>query len=242
MRKDRIGEKFKNKKGENYTIIEYNTFKDCVIQFEDGTIIKNLIYSNVRKGEVKNPNFPAILGVGYIGVGKYKASDDNKKHNKIYLTWYCMFQRCYSELHQIKAKTYKDCSVVEEWHNFQNFAQWYEDNWKPWMDNKWQLDKDILVKGNKVYSPETCAFVPREINVVFVNNLTIPLLSKRGNHYYPMYKKKHIGKFDNYEEALKMFFMYKQQHIDSLTDKWEDKLDERLFNTLKNFKLLDYVV
>ncbi len=236
MRKDRIGEKFKNKKGENYTIIEYNTFKDCVIQFEDGTIIKNLIYSNVRKGEVKNPNFPAILGVGYIGVGKYKASDDNKKHNKIYLTWYCMFQRCYSELHQIKAKTYKDCSVVEEWHNFQNFAQWYENNYV----EGFELDKDILVKGNKMYSPKTCCFILKEINNVFKGSKQGKFtrgVNAAGNKFRASYQSKHIGSYSTPEQAFQAYKTAKEKHIKEVAEKYKNQITKEVYNALYNYQV-----
>ena len=79
-----------------------------------------------------------------------------------------MLERCYSQKTQEKHTTYKECSVSEEWYNFQNFAEWMDKNYNYETMQKWHLDKDILFKGNKIYSPERCAFVPQEINVLFL--------------------------------------------------------------------------
>lgn len=73
----------------------------------------------------------------------------------IYSVWRAMIRRCYSEKHHAKARTYIGCSVCPEWLTFSNFKDWMSrQDWK----GK-EIDKDILVKGNKVYSPENCAFV-----------------------------------------------------------------------------------
>ena len=84
------------------------------------------------------------------------------------LVWYCpyhrawkdMLKRCYSAKLQEVRPTYKGCSVSQEWLTFSNFRRWMEkQDWEGM-----QLDKDILFKGNKVYSDETCVFVTREVN------------------------------------------------------------------------------
>ena len=100
-----------------------------------------------------------IYGVGYMGVGMY-SSRINGDLVGSYKAWKSMLQRCYSPKVQEKYRTYVDCTVVEEWYNYQNFAEWYEINYK----EGYHLDKDLLVVGNKVYSPVTCVFVPQNIN------------------------------------------------------------------------------
>lgn len=75
-----------------------------------------------------------------------------------YRTWKSMLRRCYDLNYE--RKTYKDCSVCEEWHLFSNFKAWMEKQNYQGL----HLDKDVLVKGNKVYSPDTCVFIPNEIN------------------------------------------------------------------------------
>lgn len=78
-----------------------------------------------------------------------------------------MLERCYSARYQERKPTYKGCSVCDEWLNYQNFAKWYDDNYYEIKGEIMCLDKDILVKGNKIYSPENCVFVPNYINVLF---------------------------------------------------------------------------
>ena len=77
-----------------------------------------------------------------------------------YQRWFDMVRRCYSEKYHISKPTYIGCSVCAEWLYFSNFKKWYDENY---IDG-FHLDKDILVEGNKVYSPEFCRFVPAYLN------------------------------------------------------------------------------
>ena len=183
---NRVGEKHITNEGYEITIINHNGCKNYTIQFEDGNIVDGVDYRRIKSGSVRNKNKISIYGVGYHGYGRYSGTDSNNKETKTYGTWRGMLRRCYYESHIKKHKTYRGCSVAKEWHNFQNFAKWFEENWKPWMDDNWQLDKDILVKENKIYSPETCCFVPREINTIFINNHinTIPRSIKKVGKKY----------------------------------------------------------
>ena len=79
-----------------------------------------------------------------------------------YRRWADMLKRCYSSNYQEKQPTYIDCSVCKEWLTFSNFKSWMIT--QDWKDK--QLDKDILIQGNKIYSPERCLFVAREINLL----------------------------------------------------------------------------
>lgn len=81
---------------------------------------------------------------------------------KSYKTWDTMIRRCYSKYKQVENPTYIGCSVCEEWLTFSNFKRWFDENYI----EGYELDKDILVKGNKVYSPETCCFVPKRLNLL----------------------------------------------------------------------------
>lgn len=83
--------------------------------------------------------------------------------DKAYIVWGSMLTRCYKDNANL---TYNDVTVCLEWHNFQNFAQWYEQNCEYHMQ-EWELDKDIICKDCKEYSPENCTFVPHEINCLF---------------------------------------------------------------------------
>jgi len=88
------------------------------------------------------------------------------KASKPYQTWKGMLERCYSSKCHSKRPTYIGCTVAPEWLYFSNFKKWYDENYK----EGFELDKDILVEGNKVYSPDTCRFVPQNINKLLNDN------------------------------------------------------------------------
>lgn len=95
----------------------------------------------------------------------------NGKMIKSYTIWKAMLQRCYSEKLHLKYPTYIGCSVCDEWLLFSNFKKWFDENYK----EGFNLDKDILVEGNKIYSPDTCRFVP-----TYINNLLTDRRNARG--------------------------------------------------------------
>ena len=89
----------------------------------------------------------------------------NGKNLKSYITWKSMLQRCYSEKRQERYPSYVGCSVCDEWLLLSNFVVWFNANYRDGME----LDKDILIQGNKVYCPEACRFVPGYINTLLTN-------------------------------------------------------------------------
>ena len=99
----------------------------------------------------------------------------NRKVLKFYGAWYNMLHRCYSEKSLSKRPTYVGCSVCDDWLLLSNFREWFNANYRDGM----ALDKDILIPGNKVYSPKTCSFVPG-----YINNLLTDAAAIRGD--YPL--------------------------------------------------------
>ena len=87
--------------------------------------------------------------------------------------------RCYSEKSRAENPTYVGCTVCREWHNFQNFAKWYDDNY-PSDGHEYHLDKDILIDGNKEYSPVACMFVTRAENNIKAHAKSFKLISPTG--------------------------------------------------------------
>lgn len=176
--KDRTGEKVYNKQGYKMWILKYESANNITIQFESGYVVSSK-YVNFITGNIKDPYSKSVYGVGYLGEGKYKASE-NGKNTKAYATWSSMLQRCYDKSNNHNLETYKDCTVCGEWHNFQNFAKWYEENYYEVKNKKLHLDKDIKYNDNKIYSPWTCLLVPSDINLMFRKN-TRPRRSKIRN-------------------------------------------------------------
>lgn len=238
--KNRIGEKYITNEGYEIQIIKYFNAKNCTIMFKDGQEIDNISFHQVKTGQIKNKEKFSVFGVGYLGKGYYKAG--SYKYN----TWIGILRRCYDFKYQERQPTYRDSLVIKEWHNFQNFAQWFEENYNPEIMEGWALDKDILLKGNKIYSPETCCFVPQEINNLFTKRQ-----NKRGNNPIGVYlekgtnkfksqininkKKINLGRFNSPEEAFQAYKITKEQYIKQLADKWKDQIDPRVYQALYNY-------
>lgn len=240
VKKDRIGEIFKVSNGENVTIIEYNNAKNVVVEFSDGYKTTCTI-GCLKKGFVRNPFIPTVCGIGYFGKGNHFAKVD-KKFTKVYRTWYSMLNRCYSEKFHEKQSEYKDCEVDEYWHNFQNFGDWYEQNWKNWMDSSWHLDKDILVKGNKIYSPNTCCFVPKEVNNLLIKSLKSKGensigVQKRGDKFRPQMLGKSFKSELTEEGAFQVYKQAKEQRIKEVVNKWKGLIDDKVYEILYNYEV-----
>ena len=115
----------------------------------------------------------AICGVG-INDLEYSIKE-NRRDPKFYRLWKSILQRGYCEAIKKQFPTYRNCSVCEDWHYLSIFKKWFDENYV----EGWQLDKDILVQGNKLYSPETCCFVPKEINILFRHRTKKETIKKR---------------------------------------------------------------
>lgn len=141
-----------------FKVIEYKDAKNVKIEFITTGYITIVGSGNVTSGSVKDVMLPNVYKIGYFGKGCYA----RKTHPKIYDIWHNMMSRCYNHKNLCKSKSYKNVTVCKSWHNFQNFAKWFEENYI----EGFQLDKDLLQYGveNKVYSPDTCVFLPLKIN------------------------------------------------------------------------------
>lgn len=132
----------------------------CVVEFSDG-YQKKVHRRGIKDRKIKNPNMPSVFGVGILGDGIYKPSLNGVK-TKEYAPWSYMLDRCFSSSDS-RDVSYKDKSISEDWIYFQKFAAWCQGQCGFGLKG-WQLDKDLLVHGNKIYSEETCVFLPRSIN------------------------------------------------------------------------------
>lgn len=129
----------------------------CTIKIKGWVSEVNLCH--LKKGVIKYPYQASVYGKGYIGIGKHETSAKGKETRK-YKIWGSTLQRCYSEKFQKRCPTYKGCSVSNGWLNFQNFGRWYDDNYI----EGFELDKDLLIESNKVYSENNCVFIPLKLN------------------------------------------------------------------------------
>lgn len=169
----------------------------------------------------------SMFGIGYLG-----CSDTNGQ-DVIYRKWANMMQRCYSDVtHRLKPY-YKGCTVCEEWWNFSNFRVWYRENIIE--GRQFDLDKDILVQGNNVYSPDTCALVSHYANTVFEergiksNIVRSPETGKFQAAMFILGKRIEIGLFDTEEMALAELFEYKKNYITKFAIKSKNKVPDKVY-------------
>ena len=178
-----------------------------------------------------------VYGIG-INDATYQVSPtiNNKKVRcKYYITWKSMLRRCYDQTYHDKQATYKDCIVCEDWKIFSNFKAWMIT--QDWQENS--LDKDLLIYGNKLYSPETCVFVSQRLNTLLINNK-----EKRGNlllgvtlHKNGKYQaycsdnlvSNYLGIYDTEQEAHDVYCLYKADLIKKIA---EEQTDIRIKNAL----------
>lgn len=151
------------------TVIDYENYQKVKVVFDGTNTIRYGRTGDIRKGELRDPMFPTYHGVGFIGIGEYKI-----KHTKAGTCWEDMISRCYSPAFQKRRISYNGCKVCPEWHNFQNFAKWFYENY-PDDGQEYQLDKDVKSgkRTGKLYSPDTCSFITHFENSEFANAKTV---------------------------------------------------------------------
>lgn len=187
---ERLFEENLSNEGYLMKIVQYNHCKDIVVEFQDE--YKARVHTSYRwftLGTIKNPYHPSVYGVGIVG-NKYQTFI-NKKQTKEYLSWRRVLGRCFDENFKEQNQTYQNAICCKEWLYFENFYDWLhsQENFDKWLNgSQWAIDKDILIKGNKIYSPETCCLVPKNVNGLFVkcdalrNSLPIGVV-KHGSGY-----------------------------------------------------------
>ena len=248
----RVGEIKYNKFGSKMEIIRYNTRKDIDVYFEEYDWIgRNLNYSNFTSGRIACPYEPRYFGKGFVGEGKYKITENNKA-TKYYIHWKGILERCYDEKRINKYPRYKGCSMKEEWLNFQIFSKWLDDNYYSIEGQRMCIDKDILIKGNKIYSPETCLVVPNNINVLFTKsdktrgNCLIGVDFHKSSGKYRArcsvetdsgYKNITLGFYETEIEAFNVYKEFKENHIKEVAEKYKNQIPYKLYEALYNYEV-----
>lgn len=185
----------------------------------------------------------------------YGIAINNRKHPalignktvKEYALWKSMLQRCYCNKYHVKQPTYIGCSVSD---NFKSYSYFYD-----WCQNQigfferdtngrdWHLDKDILVRDNKVYSEDNCVFVPREINAFFnakINSRGLHPLGVSFNKKTMVFRARcnrygksvMLGDFDCSESAHAVYKQFKENLCKELANKWREQIDPRVYDAM----------
>lgn len=166
-----VGKRFQSKySGEFATVIEYKDSRQVVIEFEGNGITKELSMDRVRRGCFRDTTKPTVDGFGIKDVDylvERKAVVDGKRKTvwicPYYRAWRGVISRSVSQTWKKKSPTYEKCTIHPEWQYLSNFIKWVDSQpVKNWQDC--ELDKDLIVTGNKHYSPETCCFIEQRVN------------------------------------------------------------------------------
>ena len=243
-RRDRTGEIGYNNFGSKMIITRYENARDLDVYFpEYDWTFKQVYYSNFKKGNIKCPYEKRYFGVGYLGEGKYKISKNGKNSDEFKI-WYSMLTRCYDPKYHERYITYKNCEVEDYLLNFQHMAEWIENNYYEVPGEQMCLDKDILYKGNKIYSRDTCIFVPQRINKLFTKRDNARGDSPIGVYPVPSGnyqvhcnngygKLDYLGTYLTKEEAFHVYKQYKEKVIKETIDSYKGKIPEPFYSRLR---------
>ncbi|AHZ09635.1 HNH endonuclease [Bacillus phage CAM003] len=236
--KNRIGKKSVTSEGYSVTCVAYRKYRDVDVQFDDGTVVSTT-WANFERGFIKNPNHRSLRGIGFLGVGAYTIKDSDGNKSKAYNSWAAMIERCFTE---------PLTTVCEEWTNYQVFAEWFYNNYYECGNEVMQLDKDILVKGNTHYSPDTCCIVPSSINYMFTRNKY-----KRGAYPIGVCKvtnskrfvatisinnaNKSLGRFDTIKEAFEAYKVAKEFEVRRVAAEYKNILPKNVYEAMMSYEV-----
>ena len=247
---DRTGERFISNEGYEFVIIEYNSARDVTIQFQDEhrAILEHKRYFCCEDGSIKNPYHPNKYG-GYLGQGKYKSRDEQGNKTKCYNTWMRVLKRCCDEKVWEEFPKYKDCFFNENMLNFQNFGEWFENNYYEIEGETMHLDKDILCKGNKEYTPDKMILVPERINTLFCKSDATRGDCPIGVSYYKATnkymahcsigenKRKFLGYYNTPHEAFLAYKEFKEAYIKRIADEYKGRIPDRLYEAMYRWEV-----
>ncbi len=192
----------------------------------------------INKGNKKTRTIKSNIGVVDF--------PENVAHLRSYHVWREIIRRCYDEKYRRRYQTYQDVTICKEWMSFSLFKKWFDENY---IDG-YVLDKDIISgKKNKIYSPETCCFVPSSLNSLLTRRNKL-----RGAYPIGVYRQKNgtfsasIRKYGKsfylgiYKTAGEAFWAYKREkdeYIKEVAQSYFDKgeITKRVYDALMNYKV-----
>ena len=239
------GDVFKTKSYGDLIVTKYVNSKAVCVKFVATGYETTTKASNVIAGSVKDRLLPTVHGIGITGDSQVRVDG---KHTKEYRLWNNMLKRCYSVGCQKVRPTYIDCSVSENFRYLQYFKEWcnnqigfnsVDEKGKPFA-----LDKDILVKGNRVYNEDVCVFVPQEVNLLFTKRdksrgeypIGVSFHKSRGMLTATL-NNKYLGYFNTAEQAFQVYKTAKEAYIKEVANKWKGKIDPKVYEALMNYEV-----
>ena len=244
--KDCVGKICKSTSSGNFKVVKYSNNASVEIQFLKTGYEMVTRLDCIKSGLIKDPYSPSVYGIGIVGT-KYPSKINGVK-TKEYALWKRMLERCYSDDFKKKRPTYEGCKVSDNFKSYEYFYEWCHKQ-IGFGNQGWHLDKDLLTKGNKVYSESTCVFIPSEIN-----SLLVKREASRGEHFIGVCwnktskvfvaqvrknkgKQEHLGLFNTEIEAFKAYKKAKESFVKEQANKWKSQIDPRAYNALMNYEV-----
>lgn len=238
------GKVFKSNRFGDVIVLEYLNNKQVIIKFLDTGYTTEENLSSVKSGYIRDRSLPTTCGVGFVDI---EGASIGRKVTLEYSIWNNMLNRCYNENMRDSNQTYADCEVSDNFKYLSYFKEWC--NKQIGFNNKgWQLDKDILVKGNKVYSETTCCFVPQEINTLIVKadnirgKCPVGVYFDKERSMFKVWfsadgKGVYKGRYNTPEEAFQAYKQAKESYIKVVANKWKGQIDSRVYNALMGWEI-----
>lgn len=177
-----------------------------------------------------------------VGINDVPGSRKTKEYD----LWVNMLNRCYSENFHRRHPAYLDCETSSEFLVFSKFRDWCQ-NQIGFNQPTFELDKDLLEKGNREYHPDKCVFIPKEINSSLRTKKKsrgdLPIgvcMVKNGKFRVQLNDSsgiRHLGSFSTPEQAFQVYKHAKENHIKLLANKYRDQIDPRAYEALLNYKV-----
>ena len=242
-----IGKEFQTKRKGKCFIIDYKGYNNVLVKFYEPSCEVSCQMQALKNGNVSNPLYPSVYKNGFIGIGEYSSKDEG-----LYCLWKSMLLRSYDDKYHEKYPTYKDVEVCDEWLNFQNFADWCSKqkffNAKDAKERPYHLDKDIVVKGSKIYSPNTCSFVPSEVNTLLLKRgksrgvclIGVSKHEPTGSYLANVKhsgRNVHLGSYCTENEAFQAYKLAKEAYIKEVAEKWRGKIDDKVYQALLTYQV-----
>lgn len=237
----KVGQIYINRQGSEIKVLEYENSTRILVEIGKTKYQQYVHAGNLISLNVHDNYAPSVAGRGIFG----DAVVDVK--SQVYTSWAGMFKRCYT-FYEDKPRArinYEGCEVHEDFTYLPDYIDWYNNQI---VQPKWHLDKDLLVPGNKIYSPNTCVFLPRALNT---------FLTIRGNARgpYPIGVTYHerldkyearcnrdgkivyLGLHLNPEDAFAAYKEEKENYAKDLAKRWDGVIDSRACEALMNYRV-----
>lgn len=235
---------FKTNSCGDLVVIKYINSQNTLVKFIDTGYECLVEMGNIKKGEVKDKLLPSVQGVGILGDEPIR---ENGQLLKEYKLWADMLKRCYDSKFHDTSPAYKNCTVSDNFKYYPYFKEWCNKQIGFDQDG-FDLDKDILSKGTKIYSENTCCFVPKEINSLLKKKSSKESSLPVGVEYHKQLKKfrarcscygktTHLGVFEDFEDAFYAYKEAKETHIKEVANKWKDQIDSRVYEALMKYQV-----